>query len=107
MGSRESLLACCQGWCDMCWMSIYKNMQQTQEVPQVTRRRRAPPPTDFHVTNFLADIMEKHNKHENTLYDGISRKIKKGEWPPTWSQELVEDMQPYYEYKMRKQDKKQ
>lgn len=86
----------------MTWASIARAMLQPPEVACVTRKRRAPPPTEFHVTNFLAGVSEKHNKTENTLYDGMQRKLKKGDWPPTWSAELVADMQPYYRYRMRK-----
>lgn len=91
----------------MTWGIIAKAMMQEPEVALVTRKRRAPPPTDFHVTNFLFEIGEKHNKKENTLYDGVQRKIKKGEWPPTWTQELVDDMQPYLNYKLKKMEQKQ
>ena len=85
----------------MTWGMIAKAMMQESEA---FISRKCPPLSldEFRTTEFIAYMSEKHGRSESKLYGGTQRKIEKGTWPSTWSQELVDDMNPYYEYRLKK-----
>ena len=87
----------------MTWGMIAKAMMQETES---SHNYQAPPSGEFCTTQFIAYMSEKHRRSESKLYGGTQRKIEKGTWPSSWPQELVDDIQPYYQHRLKKLGRK-